>query len=104
MLVALMCFFCRRILLPVGLVAWLATSFLAYRICLVLVGYHRPCNCMGGLTDALHIPPQVADAVMKSILAYLLAGSYATLIWLWRKNRKAAIPLSSPKPATVPEL
>jgi hypothetical protein len=87
--VALVCIFSKRTWLPAGLVAWLSTSFLAYRIGLVAVGYHRPCSCMGNLTDALHIPPQTADTVMKIILAYLLIGSYATLFWLWRQRKKA---------------
>lgn len=86
--VALVCIFSKRTWLPVGLVAWLATNFLAYRIGLVAVGYHRPCSCMGNLSDALHIPPQIADAVMKIILAYLLIGSYASLFWLWRQSKK----------------
>ncbi len=87
--VALTCSLSKRIWLPAGLVAWLATGFLAYRIGLVAVGYHRPCSCMGNLTDALHIPPQTADTAMKIILAYLLLGSYATLFWLWRQRKKA---------------
>jgi Methylamine utilisation protein MauE len=87
--VALICFFSRQILFPAGLVAWLATSFLIYRICLNLVGYHRPCRCMGNLTDAIHISPQTADTAMKIILAYLLLGSYATLFWLWRQRKKS---------------
>ena len=89
MVVAFVCFFSKQILLPAGLVAWLATSFLAYRICLVAVGYHRPCRCLGNLTDALHIPPQTADTAMKIILAYLFIGSYASLFWLWRQRKKA---------------
>jgi len=89
--VALVCIFGKRTWLQAGLVAWLATSFLAYRIGLVAVGYHRPCSCMGNLTDALHIPPQTADTAMKIILAYLLLGSYATLFWLWRQHKKAAL-------------
>jgi hypothetical protein len=93
--VALVCIFSKRTWLPAGLVAWLATGFLAYRIGLVAVGYHRPCSCMGNLTDALHIPPQTADTAMKIILAYLLIGSYASLFWLWRQHRKA-IPVSPP--------
>jgi hypothetical protein len=44
---------------------------------------------MGYFTDALHIPPQTADTVMKIILAYLLIGSYATLFWLWQQRKKA---------------
>jgi len=89
--VALVCIFSKRTWLPAGLVAWLATSFLAYRIGLTAVGYHRPCSCMGNLTDALHIPPQTADTIMKIILAYLLLGSYATLFWLWRQNRRDSL-------------
>lgn len=88
--IALVCFFSKRIWLSAGLVAWLATGFLVYRISLVAVGYHRPCSCLGNLTDALHIAPQTADMAMKIILAYLLIGSYATLFWLWRQRKKAS--------------
>jgi hypothetical protein len=87
--VALICFYDKRILLQAGLVAWLATSFVAYRLGLLWIGYHKPCSCLGNLTDALHIPPQTADTAMKIILAYLLIGSYGTLFWLWRQRKKA---------------
>jgi hypothetical protein len=89
--VAVVCIFSKRICLSAGLMAWLATSFLAYRTCLVWIGYHWPCSCLGNLTDALHIPPQTADTVMKIILAYLLIGSYATLFWLWKQKRATGI-------------
>jgi len=69
------------------LVAWLATSFLAYRVGLHILGWHRPCSCLGNLTDAIHISPQVADNVMKGVLAYLLAGSYWILFSHWRKSK-----------------
>ena len=94
--IALTCIFSKRTLLPVGLVAWLTTSFLTYRVGLVLVGYHRPCQCMGNFTDALHISQQTADTAMKIILAYLLISSYAICFWLWWRGKKA-IP-SSPAP------
>lgn len=90
-IVALVCFFGRRLELKVALLAWLATSFLFYRFGLELVGWHRPCSCLGNLTDALHIPPQAADTTMKIILAYLLIGSYGILFHLWWKNRKLAV-------------
>ena len=82
-IVAFVCIVSKRTWLPSGLVAWLATSFLAYRIGLLAVGYHRPCSCMGNLTDALQIPPQTADTAMKIILAYLLIGSYGILFHQW---------------------
>jgi hypothetical protein len=88
LVVAAVCFFGKRVGLKAGLVALLATNFSVYRLGLLLVGYHRPCSCLGNLTDALHIPSQTADTAMKIILAYLLIGSYATLFWLWRQRRQ----------------
>lgn len=88
-LVAFYCFFGERPILQLGLVAWLATNFLVYRIGLKWVGYHKPCSCLGNLTDALRISPETADTAMKIVLGYLLIGSYASLFWLWKQNRKA---------------
>ena len=88
--VALACFFSKRQLLPIVLVAWLSTCFVLYRLNLLWIGWQRPCSCLGNLTDALNISPQKADTAMKIILAYLLIGSYATLFWLWRQRKKSA--------------
>lgn len=87
--IALICFFNNSIGLQVGLIAWIGSSFLVYHVGLVLVSYRKPCPCLGNLTDALHIPPQIADVAMKIILAYLLIGSYATLFGLWRHRKRA---------------
>jgi hypothetical protein len=95
LLVACFCFFGRRHEVEACMLALLATTFMGYRLGLILAEYHRPCSCLGNLTDALHISPQLADNVMKGVLAYLLIGSYATLFWLWRQHRKA-IPASAP--------
>ena len=86
--VAFICFWSKHLALKAGLVAWLVTNFLLYRLALLLTNYHKPCSCMGNLTDALHISPQTADTAMKIILAYLLIGSYAILFWLWRQRQK----------------
>lgn len=89
LVVAVVCLFSKNGKLPPVLVAWLGTSFLFYRIGLWGIGWHRPCSCLGNLTDALYIPTQIADTAMKIILAYLLIGSYAALFWLWRhRNSK----------------
>jgi hypothetical protein len=89
--IALVCFCSNRFNLQVGLIAWLATCFLFYRLGLSWIGWHKPCNCLGSLTDTLHISPEIADMAMKIILAYLLIGSYATLFWFWRQKRKEAV-------------
>jgi len=93
--IAVTCFYSKRMWFSAGLVAWLATNFLIYRIGLDVVNYHRPCSCMGNLTDALHIPPQTAEAAMKIILAYLLIGSYSILFGLWWRRKKGFAPLSA---------
>lgn len=82
--IALVCFFSKRQPLAFGLVAWLSTNFVIYRLGLWWMGWHRPCNCLGNLTDALHISPQTADNISKVVLAYLLIGSYGFLFWKWR--------------------
>jgi hypothetical protein len=92
LIVALICLFGKKLGLQAAFVAWLATSFLLYRIGLVWVGYHKSCSCLGNLTDSLHIPPQTADTAMKIILVYLLIGSFVTLFWLWRQRKKKAAP------------
>lgn len=89
--VATVCLFSKRLLLKAGLVAWLATSFLIYRFCLLCVGYQKPCSCLGNLTDALHLSPQITNLAMKIILGYLLLGNYATLFWLWKQSRESRV-------------
>jgi hypothetical protein len=77
----------QTLCIKTGLIAWIATGFLAYRIGLAFVIYQKPCSCLGALTDALFISPQTADFIMKIILAYLLVGSYAALFWLRRRSK-----------------
>ena len=64
-------------------VVWLATNFVIYRLGLWWMGWHRPCGCLGNLTDLLGISPHTADTIMKGVLAYLLIGSYGLLLWQW---------------------
>jgi hypothetical protein len=88
--IATVCFLSKANRLATVLVVWLATSFVVYRLGLWWIGWHKPCSCMGSLTDTLHISPMVADNIMKVVLAYLLIGSYATLFWFWRQRIKSA--------------
>ena len=100
--VALVCFFSNRQKLALGLVAWLSTNFVVYRLGLWWMDWKRPCSCLGNLTDALHISPQVADNIMKVGLAYLLIGSYWLLFWHWRSKRKVGTPVVSDCTAQQP--
>ena len=61
------------------MIAGLSTLFAVYRIGLWSLGWHRPCSCLGNLTDALHLSPVIVDNVMKVLLAYLMIGSYSIL-------------------------
>lgn len=69
------------------LVAWISTDFVAYRLGLCWLGWHRPCSCLGYITDALRISPQAAENIMNVVLAYLFFGSYMLLFLHWRQNR-----------------
>ena len=84
LVIASLCLFAKSQTLKLGLIAWLATNFVVYRLGLWWIGWHKPCSCLGNLTDALHLKPEVADNIMKVILAYLLLGSYGLLLWQWR--------------------
>lgn len=90
--VAMVCFYGRWQTLALGLVACLSSNFVIYRVGLWWIGWQKPCSCLGNLTDALHISPQVADNIMKAVLAYLLIGSYGLLVWQLRVDRKARTP------------
>ena len=87
--IAGVCLFSKSQKLKLGLIAWLATNFVVYRLGLWWIGWKKPCSCLGNLTDALHISPQLADNIMKVILAYLLIGSYGLLFWHWWQGRQA---------------
>lgn len=60
--------------------AWLSASFSVYRAGLWWMNWQHPCGCLGSLSDALHIPPETADGIMKVVLAYLLVGSFSLLL------------------------
>lgn len=93
--VALFCALTSHKSLGVALVAWMSTNFVVYRLGLWWVGWKKPCSCLGNLTDALHISPQVADNIMKVVLAYLLIGSYWFLFLEWRNHRFATVKTSA---------
>jgi len=87
--IAAICFFSKRQTLALGLVAWMSTNFVVYRLGLWWMDWKKPCSCLGNLTDAIHVSPQVADNIMKVLLAYLLIGSYGLLILRWKQRLSA---------------
>ena len=99
LLIARLCVLGGNPKLATAMVAGLGTSFLVYRVGLWFIGWHRPCGCMGSLTDMLHISPRAADNIMKVLLAYLLVGSYAIVLWQWRRERATR---GAPAPTAVP--
>ena len=95
--IGLICLFGRPNLVQPASVAWLSTTFVFYRTGLWWMGWHRSCSCLGNFTDALQISPQLADNIMKCVLAYLLIGSYGILIWQWRERQKQKVEIGNPK-------
>jgi hypothetical protein len=91
LLVALVCILAKEARVKACAVAWLATCLVIYRVGLLWIGYRMPCSCLGNLTDSLHVSPRGADMIMKVVLAYLLAGSYAALLMQRRRERVAQL-------------
>jgi hypothetical protein len=62
-------------------IAWISTVFLTYRVGLWSIGYKGSCGCLGNVTDTLGVAPATGDLVTGAMLAYLVIGSYAILVW-----------------------
>ena len=77
--------------MPTVVVAWFATNLLAYRIGMVVMGWHHPCPCLGSFTGVIHLSATAADKLMKIVLAYLLIGSYVALGWNWCQHKKTKV-------------
>jgi hypothetical protein len=90
LIIALICFFCKRYEVSILLTAWIAGSFAFYRFGLWWISWRRPCICLGNLTEAIHVSPRTAGWIMDIIFAYVVIGSYATLFWLCRKKWKSS--------------
>jgi len=90
LLVACVCLFVKSIYLRASVLAWVSSIFVVYRFGLVYLHYHKPCNCLGSMTQVLHIPQQIADMGIRIVLIYLFVGSYGILFWLWRQRKTKA--------------
>ena len=80
------------------LIAWLTSVITTYRAALWFLGWQKPCSCLGNLTDALHISPQLADNVMRGLLAFMLIGSVSLLILHYRQGRAGGPTPNQPTP------
>lgn len=70
-------------------VAWLATSFLIYRIGIFAVSDGRGrCACLGSLTDSIPVTPDQAEMLAKLVVAYMIIGSYG-ILWRMHVQKRA---------------
>jgi hypothetical protein len=99
LLIAFFCLFTDKRRFSLLATAWISTNFLVYRVGLWVIGWRRPCGCMGSLADMLHLSPRAADSIMKVVLAYLLVGSYLLLFLQWRAARRRPVVAKEEMPA-----
>jgi hypothetical protein len=95
MAVAAICLCTDRIWLQAGLLAWLVTNFMGYRISLKWA-HIQYCGCLGTLGQALPISPAVTDRILKFVLLYLALGSYALVFWLCIAKRRSHLAVDVP--------
>jgi len=69
-----------NVLRKAGLLLWIASVFLVYRIGLWWVGFEGSCRCLGNIGDVLGISGETADWIAKGIILYLLVGSGVILV------------------------
>jgi hypothetical protein len=86
LLIVLFCVCGRSKLLKIIVLTWLSSLFLVYRLGLWWIQWHRPCKCLGNLSDALPISPDIIDVIMKIAMLYLLIGSYTTLFLILKRR------------------
>jgi len=91
LVVALICLFGKQVGLQAGWLAWLATNFIVYWIGLLSMHSHPQATCIGSFTDPLRLAGGTTGLVLEFIPVYLLLGSYAAVIWLWREGRAARL-------------
>jgi len=84
MAVAWLCLFTNKRTLSLGLVAWLTTTLVAYRIGLWTMAWPHPAPLLGNLMGSLNISPLVADGLVAAISVCLLIGSSATFCFAGR--------------------
>ncbi len=87
---ACFCLSSKRLGVCAGMVAWLATNFIIYRLGLWFIGWQKPCACLGSLTDVLHISPGTADNIMKAVLTFLFVGAYSVICFNFVSCRRKA--------------
>ncbi len=84
------CIFGKKVWLQAGLVAYLATNFVIYRIAVNHLGIQY-CPCLGYLAESLPMSRNATDLILKCILGYLSIGSFGTLLMCWIQWRKGTI-------------
>ena len=71
-----------------SVIGWLSSSIFIYRIGLIKIGWTHPCSCLGTFTGLIHLPPKIADDIMKAILWYSLVGTIIASIFIKKWNLK----------------
>jgi hypothetical protein len=96
---ALICLFADRPALSLGLLAWLGLNAMVYLIGTYFQGWHGPSGFFEGFSHSFDLPPKLASLLVSLLVAYLLAGSAASLDWLRRAEKLDAQSLKMPCPA-----
>ena len=73
------------------LIAWVATSVLAYQLAIRWTDAPNVYSCLGNVTVALPIHPRTLNGIIFVLLGYFLLGAYVLLALNWINKRRAII-------------
>lgn len=88
LIVSFYCFLSNNQKTQASIIAIVSSNILLYRLGVYWLGYKGLCPCLGSMSSVLHVSPRVFDTALQIIMAYLLIGGYALLIYLWRVGKK----------------
>jgi len=86
-IISILCYSRIKSSLKLIILAWVATSFLIYRVGMIEAGWRKPCICLGNLTQEIHISTKAADELMEFVLAYLIIGSYVGIFYIFKTSQ-----------------
>ena len=67
-------------LLQSRLLLWIGCMFTIYRVGLWWINYHKPCTCLGAITESIGLTETQADSIMKFVLGFVVSAGVAGLL------------------------
>jgi hypothetical protein len=69
--------------------AWLGANFILYRIALAVFNPGKPCPCLGGASEMLHLSEATTNYLLSAMASYLFLVGLGLYFWQARSLSRA---------------